>query len=86
MFQSTRPVRGATFIRLALRGSTVVSIHAPRTGRDIFIRLALRGSTVFQSTRPVRGATNEGKMAGGVWLCFNPRAPYGARLEQSRKT
>ena len=37
MFQSTRPARGATSILLPLRGNDVVSIHAPRAGRDIIL-------------------------------------------------
>ena len=57
----------------------LISIHAPHTGRDspAFSRLIL--FHVFQSTRPIRGAT-----ASAVRLMindqyFNPRAPYGAR-------
>ena len=33
-FQSTRPARGATWADPAGRGSVLVSIHAPRAGRD----------------------------------------------------
>ena len=58
---------------------SAVSIHAPRTGRDgarVSIRSFVDG---FQSTRPVRDATDR-----DVWPClayrrFNPRAPYGTR-------
>ena len=83
VFQSTRPVRGATITPVSGAQMPLVSIHAPRAGRD-------RGATcrpcrpgtcfnprapcgarpqmaffrktdadVFQSTRPVRGATVE---------------------------
>ncbi len=34
MFQSTRPVRGATRGMADWLGSSPVSIHAPRAGRD----------------------------------------------------
>ena len=34
LFQSTRPVWGATLFRDRLRGALLVSIHAPRVGRD----------------------------------------------------
>ena len=34
MFQSTRPVRGATLLVQALHDLKLVSIHAPRAGRD----------------------------------------------------
>ena len=57
-FQSTRPVRGATFQLCAFFGTIdIISIHAPRAGRD---RKSVLSSVIlfpFQSTRPVRGAT-----------------------------
>ena len=34
---------------------------------------------VFQSTRPIRGATSARTAAHGAGAYFNPRAPYGAR-------
>ena len=34
-----------------------ISIHAPHTGRDVFHARDLRPDGVFQSTRPIRGAT-----------------------------
>ena len=34
-----------------------ISIHAPHTGRDIKICNNLRALSLFQSTRPIRGAT-----------------------------
>ena len=79
MFQSTRPVRGATGGGIVRCASTPVSIHAPHAGRDFRIhparvcnrrfnprapcgaRHSVLSSTcalcLFQSTRPVRGAT-----------------------------
>ena len=36
MFQSTRPVRGATFLFVYVLINHLVSIHAPRAGRDAF--------------------------------------------------
>ncbi len=39
--------------------------------------------TIFQSTRPLRGATSSGRRAGLHSGHFNPRAPYGARPEPS---
>ena len=35
---------------------------------------------VFQSTRPIRGATNVRRKLVWAIMHFNPRAPYGARL------
>ena len=57
----------------------LISIHAPHTGRDPFFTGFIFTSISFQSTRPIRGATD--KYTGSTWdvLNFNPRAPYGAR-------
>ena len=82
IFQSTRPVRGATAAGGAADGGAEISIHAPRAGRDgYFVQknhhhkhfnprapcgARLKASSfpsitaVFQSTRPVRGATYPG--------------------------
>ena len=124
MFQSTRPVWGATR-RFAERSiALVVSIHAPRVGRDAGAcyhtnrgacfnprapcgarqeRGGHRAALIeFQSTRPVWGATTtypsevrvhfvsiHAPRVGrdivraygvGSHICFNPRAPCGARL------
>ena len=78
MFQSTRPVRGATVSIYRGRVTELVSIHAPRAGRDLvypsgckifwvsihapragrdMLRMGEWRGEVFQSTRPVRGAT-----------------------------
>ena len=35
----------------------IISIHAPRAGRDFEFRCSYLHSNIFQSTRPVRGAT-----------------------------
>ena len=53
IFQSTRPVWGATDNRHISAGIIDISIHAPRVGRDQ-LRAATAVYTVrFQSTRPV---------------------------------
>ncbi len=58
-FQSTRPVRGATGKERVFYDCHMVSIHAPRAGRDSCI-IPRRARTMrFQSTRPVRGATSD---------------------------
>ena len=57
VFQSTRPVRGATLPILPLQDRVKISIHAPRAGRDIECGIVPMLMTIFQSTRPVRGAT-----------------------------
>ena len=124
LFQSTRPVWGATRVREGSAQHAGVSIHAPRVGRDLnYIgvspvlesfnprapcgarRTAINNDCIeetFQSTRPVWGATNGmhlktmnifvsihaprvGRDKGSFvprtkGVCFNPRAPCGARL------
>ena len=59
---------------------TVISIHPPRAGRDLQPDFGGIMELVFQSTRPVRGGTED---AGGLLLHlldFNPPAPCGAGL------
>ena len=102
VFQSTRPIRGATVFstphtspgvnfnprapygaRLADNGVVcaciIISIHAPHTGRDPVLGLPMSGSMLFQSTRPIRGATPMELTCRPRAVYFNPRAPYGAR-------
>ena len=42
-------------------------------------RFIVRNSSTFQSTRPMRGATICIRIASRRSICFNPRAPCGAR-------
>ena len=80
IFQSTRPIRGATFVCpisckvtenfnprapygarrdyiVEIIHDVRISIHAPHTGRDRNSKLSRVFSLLFQSTRPIRGAT-----------------------------
>ena len=57
MFQSTRPLGGATPIGTRIHEYRLVSIHAPPGGRDLPITRAGYKDQVFQSTRPLGGAT-----------------------------
>ncbi len=107
MFQSTRPVRGATGVLRRRHQSYSVSIHAPRAGRDHrteyvqkpcnpcfnprapcgarpIVLLPSRKIRLFQSTRPVRGATSRHRLVNSKHLSFNPRAPCGARPAAKR--
>ena len=76
MFQSTRPVRGATCLNIRLPIRYFVSIHAPRAGRDFDKFTILTEEEVFQSTRPVRGATtrHDAFKAHGKVSIHAPRA------------
>ena len=52
-----------------------ISIHAPREGCDKFHRITSIATVRFQSTHPVRGATQADESGGGVYADFNPRTP-----------
>ena len=82
-FQSTRPLRGATYTRTEYQGRIRISIHAPLAGRDAAKSRAMPFADVFQSTRPSRGATVSGSSTSASNADFNPRAPHGARHTQS---
>ena len=56
-----------------------ISIHAPRAGRDSASMTHFFASPLFQSTRPMRGATNSSFQRYFFCHYFNPRAPCGAR-------
>ena len=56
-----------------------ISIHAPRAGRDPGLRVLSVCILPFQSTRPVRGATEAFTGTFHQPNDFNPRAPCGAR-------
>ena len=72
-------MRGATPAEPASDVSVEISIHAPHAGRDVLrLRLWLL-LKIFQSTRPMRGATFWQRCYASCWFYFNPRAPCGAR-------
>ena len=80
-FQSTRPMRGATWTTLVVHYIKVVSIHAPHAGRD------LRTACVRVFLRVSIHAPHAGRDLTSQWsstrrVCFNPRAPCGARLHR----
>ena len=85
VFQSTRPMRGATISILSMSSNGIISIHAPHAGRDsppknwgqgkgISIHAPHAGRDKFSNTFPP------------VPTDFNPRAPCGARLDSARHT
>ena len=80
MFQSTRPVWGATRYILEYKSGIEVSIHAPRVGRDMVSTPSVSVVVMFQSTRPMRGATVSRKCAAGLKLFQSTRPMRGATL------
>ena len=103
IFQSTRPVRGATTEEQAKLTAELISIHAPRAGRDRSSprtcsrarhfnprapcgarrprNVHFRLDNVFQSTRPVRGATT-GDDLSAVVVVISIHAPRAGRDER----
>ncbi len=79
IFQSTRPVWGATLAKDSTRFAVLISIHAPRVGRDKLLLCSPIAPRIFQSTRPVWGATGSATKRFAILNYFNPRAPCGAR-------
>ena len=79
MFQSTRPVRGATSSLMCRSPSQKVSIHAPRAGRDGVWRSENGFCNGFNPRAPCGARL---VLVGECRSCcrFNPRAPCGARL------
>ena len=78
-FQSTRPARGATIDNYCKNPYKLISIHAPREGRDAPPVPKKVITPLFQSTRPARGATQSLESSPPQIEHFNPRAPRGAR-------
>ena len=79
IFQSTRPVWGATIIVPIDNVLGDISIHAPRVGRDSRSAREIRSLTLFQSTRPVWGATRMSLSSSGIFCAFQSTRPvWGA--------
>ena len=60
----------------------IISTHAPLAGRDVGQTYRIALSTIFQPTRPLRGATWLLVLILCFLLYFNPRAPCGARQQK----
>ena len=78
-FNPRAPYGARRRVYAAQRQPDRISIHAPHTGRDPFGYTIEGKRYVFQSTRPIRGATGLSPLRRCLPPYFNPRAPYGAR-------
>ena len=78
IFQSTRPARGATDVERQPRLNAVISIHAPREGRDM-MALPLSRRANISIHAPREGRDHEVQNMKYFARHFNPRAPRGAR-------
>ena len=78
-FQSTRPVRGATYTRNQIINKSEISIHAPRAGRDGEQHEELRLRDAISIHAPRAGRDHDRPDGLPRKGDFNPRAPCGAR-------
>jgi len=77
-FQSTHPMRDATYNPNHVPRNNMISIHASHAGCDYQVKTAERLLTEFQSTHPMRDATPGVFYFSSMWY-FNPRIPCGMR-------
>ena len=75
------PLAGRDFEIPRFRVPSSISIHAPLAGRDVLFFSHAIVDALFQSTRPLRGATARLAALPTIMSNFNPRAPRGARLD-----
>ena len=85
VFQSTRPMRGATPERLGAVLAGHISIHAPHAGRDRVLALWLCSCWYFNPRAPCGARLCPQSACLGSLEDFNPRAPCGARQQKYTK-
>ena len=76
-FQSTPPVKAATFALMLDVAKHFISIHAAREGGDSPSNTTPSAYGIFQSTPPVKAAT-EAALAGGLGWEFQSTPPVKA--------
>ena len=81
LFQSTLPLRGATQIVRQQGQQAQFQSTLPLRGATYFRAAAVPQLRPFQSTLPLRGATPVLWLIRMRDLYFNPRSPYGERLQ-----
>ena len=79
VFQSTRPVWGATACATSALRTTLISIHAPRVGRDGCTPPPPPPRVPISIHAPRVGRDSSSTVEPPPPLDFNPRAPCGAR-------
>ena len=84
LFQSTRPMRGATACGGFHQAGQGISIHAPHAGRDQRARLST-GMSQISIHAPHAGRDSSSRPGGSRRRYFNPRAPCGARQQKYTK-
>ena len=75
------PHAGRDSLFQILQPLLLISIHAPHAGRDSGAVRGMRGEKIFQSTRPMRGATRFG-FFGFLWFPFQSTRPMRGATQQ----
>ena len=70
---------------VGVREPLLVSIHAPREGRDVYFQSRTWGAPVFQSTRPVKGATLYEVAVEAAYWFQSTRPVKGATAAAARR-
>ena len=78
LFQSTRPVRGATGSIINVNGARHISIHAPRAGRDLGHH-GFPGAGSGISIHAPRAGRDGGAQAGDIAVNISIHAPRAGR-------
>ena len=78
VFQSTRPVWGATRDYAAAATDREISIHAPRMGRDFVCRHAVFGRRDFNPRAPYGARQRAGQKPGPFFTFQSTRPVWGA--------
>ena len=78
-FQSTLPLRGATYYHVPVEFKYMISIHAPLTGSDLWIEPSRRRDKISIHA-PLTGSDILSILFLLRRRYFNPRSPYGERL------
>ena len=73
-FQSTHPMRGATWAEGAVSGKSFISIHAPHEGCDGIVD-RFDGQDFISIHAPHEGCDSGGTAKGNGKPYFNPRTP-----------
>ena len=79
LFQSTRPVWGATVVCRSPANTPMISIHAPRVGRDLRCLPCSASQCTISIHAPRVGRDDITGFSNAASKNFNPRAPCGAR-------
>ena len=78
LFQSTHPVRGATYNNACTQRQVWISIHAPRAGCDRW-PVCWRGCSAYFNPRTPCGVRQMIQSSVCLAANFNPRTPCGVR-------